>query len=87
MARLAPPLPPLLVALDDDDRLRRAHARVWAWWVTLVTVVATAWCCTLGWLPAIIALLVAKHVLVALIVLGQDVNAAHPWHAGGPLDP
>jgi hypothetical protein len=42
---------------------------------TLVTVLLTAWCCTLGAIPAIIALSVAKHVLVAVLVMGLGVDA------------
>ena len=41
---------------------------------TLVTVLITAWCCTFGWIPAILALLVAKHILVAILVAGLGVD-------------
>jgi hypothetical protein len=43
---------------------------------SLVTIFATAWVCTLGVLPAIIALSVAKHVLVAILVMGLGVDQA-----------
>lgn len=48
-----------------QHRLRRVEA-------TCLTGMATAWCVTLGPVPGIIALLVAKHVLVALLVAGID---------------
>jgi hypothetical protein len=44
----------------------------------LITVLATAWVCTLGIIPAIIALSVAKHVLVAILMMGLGVDAPRP---------
>jgi hypothetical protein len=43
--------------------------------MTVITVLVTAWFVTLGPIPAIIALVVAKHVLVALLVMGLDIDA------------
>jgi hypothetical protein len=37
----------------------------------------TAWFCTLGPIPAIIALVVAKHILVALLIMGLDMYPAY----------
>ncbi|MFQ3649832.1 MAG: hypothetical protein SNJ75_05815 [Gemmataceae bacterium] len=37
---------------------------------TLLTLLATVYCCTLGPIPAILALSVAKHVLVAVLMMG-----------------
>jgi hypothetical protein len=37
---------------------------------TLTTLLATAYFCTLGPIPAILALSVAKHVLVAVLMMG-----------------
>jgi hypothetical protein len=75
MKTLVPPEPPLLVTLGDDDgseRLRlRLHQITW----TTVTVLATAWCITLGTLPAVLSLAVAKHILVAILVMGLGVDA------------
>jgi hypothetical protein len=42
---------------------------------SMVTVFATAWVCTLGIIPAIIALSIAKHVLVAILMMGLGVDA------------
>jgi hypothetical protein len=77
MAQLAPPAPPPRVALGDpDDRLRRVRLRLWQVVLTALTVMITGWFCTLGWVPAILALMVAKHVLVAILVMGLGVDAA-----------
>ena len=76
MAQIAPPERPPCVALDDDDgRINRLRLRLWQWWCTLVTVVLTTWLCTLGPIPAIIAIVTAKHVLVAIYVMGIGVDA------------
>jgi hypothetical protein len=42
----------------------------------MATLLATAWCCTLGWIPGIIAVVTAKHVLVAILVMGLGVDAS-----------
>jgi hypothetical protein len=63
------------VALADNDDLHRLQQRLWQLLLTLVTVLITAWCCTLGPIPAIIALMTAKHVLVAILVMGLGVDA------------
>ena len=77
MALLAPPPRPPRVAVGDHDGLRRTHTRLWQITMSAVTVFLTAWCCTLGAIPAIIALLIAKHVLVAILVMGLGVDAQH----------
>jgi hypothetical protein len=41
---------------------------------TTGTILATGWVCTLGIIPAIIGLSVAKHVLVAILVMGIGVD-------------
>ncbi len=73
-----PKSPPLLVALGDDDQGRRINLRLTQLALTAMTVLITAWCCTLGWIPAILALVIAKHVLVAILVMGLGVDAPHP---------
>lgn len=75
MSQLAPPRLPPPVALDEDDGLRRLRFRLWQVFVTSATIIATAWVCTLGWVPAIIALMIAKHILVAILVMGLGVDA------------
>jgi len=66
-------LPP--AALDDDDGLHRLRLRLWQWWVALVTVLITTWLISLGPIPGIIAVLTAKHILVAVLVMGMGVDA------------
>lgn len=73
MSQIAPPRSPL-VALDDGGNLRRLRFHLWLMFWTTVTILATAWACTFGWIPAIIAILIAKHVLVALLVVGIGVD-------------
>jgi hypothetical protein len=76
MAQIAPPSPPV-IALRDDDGARRLRFHLWQILTTGFTVLVTAWFCTLGILPAILALMIAKHVLVAILIVGLD-NAAAP---------
>lgn len=78
MAQLAPPHFPPLVALDDRDGHQRLRFRLWLVWITVVTVLVTAWLSTLGWVPAILALVTAKHVLVAILMMGLQVNRQQP---------
>jgi hypothetical protein len=40
-----------------------------------VTALVTIWLCTFGPIPAILALMVAKHILVAILVMGLGVDA------------
>lgn len=76
MSLLAPPPPPPpRVTLADDERRDQIHFRLWQILMTLATVLITAWCCTLGVLPAIIALMIGKHVLVAILAMGLGVDA------------
>ena len=71
MPLLTPPRPPVTVTMDDDG-LRRLHFRLWQILMTMFTVLLTTWFVTFGVIPAIIALMVAKHVLVAILVQGLD---------------
>lgn len=75
MAQMAPPELPPLVAVSDDDGMRRLRFRLWQLLLTTVTILCTAWFVTLGAIPAIIALLIAKHVLVAILMIGLDREA------------
>jgi hypothetical protein len=69
MPLLAPPRPPVPVTVDDDG-LRRLHFRLWQILMAAITVLLTTWFMTFGVIPAIIALMIAKHVLVAILVQG-----------------
>jgi len=71
----SPPRFPVTVALADGDGLRRAHFRIWQWGMCMATVLVTVWFMTLGPIPGIIAVVTAKHVLVAILVAGLEVNS------------
>jgi hypothetical protein len=72
---LAPPPPrPPVVALDDGDGRRRLHHPLRLWTLTAITIVATGWVCTYGAIASVLALAVAKHVLVAILVMGLGVD-------------
>jgi hypothetical protein len=75
MMQMAPPKAPPRVTLDDGDGLNRVRLRLTQIVWTAVTVGVTAWICTMGWIPAILALLTAKHILVAILVMGIGVDA------------
>jgi hypothetical protein len=82
MSLIAPPPPPPVIALRDGDGARRLRFRLWQLLTTSFTVLVTAWFCTLslgawpwsasGVLTAIVALMIAKHVLVAILIVGLD---------------
>src|SRR5262249_4379343 len=90
MAQLiAPPPNPPYVALADDDELKRLHFHLWQLLLTALTVLVTTWFCTLGPIPGILAILVAKHVLVAILVMGLGVDQPRPveaWRTGAAQD-
>jgi hypothetical protein len=69
MALIAPPQPPS-VTFADGDGMRRVRFRLWQVLLAAFTIFATAWFCTFGIIPAIFAIMVAKHVLVAILVMG-----------------
>jgi hypothetical protein len=77
MALLAPPPRTPRIAVDDNDGVRRLRFRMTQVLATILTVLITAWLCTFGWIPAILALMVAKHILVAILVMGLGVDAQH----------
>ena len=74
MSTLAPPPAPPRIGSGGEDE-RRYRMRLTQVTATLTTLFATAWVCTWGAIPAIIALAVAKHVLVAVLVMGIGVDA------------
>jgi hypothetical protein len=75
MATLAPPPAPPRIAAGDDDRAKKLRLRVFQMLATMATLLITAWVCSLGAIPAIIALVTAKHVLVAILIMGLGVDA------------
>jgi hypothetical protein len=77
MALLAPPPRTPRIAVDDNDGVRRLRLRMTQILATIITVLLTAWLCTFGAIPAILALMVAKHILVAILVMGLGVDAQH----------
>jgi hypothetical protein len=79
MMRMAPPEPPLRVALDDGDGLRRLRYRLWQVSILALTFTVTAWTWTLPpiyEMPilGISALLIAKHIVIAVFVMGIGVD-------------
>lgn len=75
MALLAPPPRTPRLALDDNDDLNRLRLRLTQVLATVITLLVTAWLCTFGAIAAILALMVAKHILVAILVMGLGVDA------------
>lgn len=69
-----PPLPPF-VTLGDDDRAKNFRRRTTCIVAALITVLTTAWICTLGVIPAIISLAIAKHILVAILAMALGISA------------
>lgn len=78
MNLLAPPPLPPRVSISDDDGPRDFRLRMTRVTATLVTLLLTAWVCSFGAIPAIIALSVAKHVLVAILMMGTGIDAPQP---------
>jgi hypothetical protein len=77
MAIIAPPQPPRRVTFADGDGMRRVRFRLWQVLISSLTIFATTWICTFGIIPAILALMVAKHVLVAILMMGLDRPSDH----------
>jgi hypothetical protein len=75
MSALAPPPSTARLNLGDDGRMRRYRMGMTKIAATLITLLITAWLCTFGAIPAILALMVAKHILVAILMLGSGLDA------------
>jgi hypothetical protein len=75
MALLAPPPRTPPIALNDNDDLGRLRLWMTQILATIVTILVTGWLCTFGAIPAILALMTAKHILVAILVMGLGVDA------------
>ena len=76
MATITPPPPPTVVG--DEVPLRRVQFRLWQIVMTAVTILLTGWFFTIGPVPGIIALLFAKHVLVAIYAAGLHLRPQAP---------
>jgi hypothetical protein len=74
MAVFVPPTSPPGVAAGENDRLRRVHLRLFQIMTSAITVFVTAWFCTFGVIPAILAIMTAKHVLVAICMMGLGIH-------------
>ena len=73
---LPPPLklPPHTATMDEFPPLRQVHFRLWQIGLVGMIVLVTGWCFTLGPFPGIVATVVAKHVLVAILAAGLDLR-------------
>jgi hypothetical protein len=68
-----PPLPPW-PALGDAGHHRRLRLRLTQILTTVVTVLVTVWLCMLGPIPGLIGMLFAKHILVAVLLMGLGMG-------------
>jgi hypothetical protein len=69
MPQLTPPTPPSAATIDDDSR-QRLQFRLWQLLMATLTVLVAIWFTTYGPVPAILAWVVAKHILVAILMMG-----------------
>jgi hypothetical protein len=76
MPLLAPPGPPLRIAVMDEPR-KRFWFRHWLLVWTVLTIFVTGWLISLGPIPAILGVVVAKHILVALLMMGLGVDQTY----------
>ncbi len=72
MAIMAPPSLPTRPGHEDDDHIKRLRMRMTQVAATMVTLLGTGWFCSFGPIPGIFAIMVAKHVLVAVVIMGLD---------------
>jgi len=72
---IPPPLklPPHTATMDEFPPLRRIRFRLWQIGLAGMTVFAAAWCWTLSPFAGILAAVVAKHILVAILAAGLDL--------------
>jgi len=79
---VGPPRLPPRDYVTFDDGLRRVHFRLWQILMAAITIVFTCWFVTFGLFWAIMALMVAKHVLVAILAVGLRL----PTPPGAPSE-
>lgn len=74
MPTLSPPpdLPNAVTLADGGPDHVRFRLLQLSW--TTATIAATTWICTFGPIPSIFAVAVAKHVLVAIFVMGIGLD-------------
>ena len=72
---LPPPAPP---HLSGDNPLHRAQFRLWQIVTSTVTVAVTVWFFTFNPIAGILAVIVAKHILVAILASGLTRYPATP---------
>lgn len=72
MLQVTPPRPPWTSTADRPHG--RMHFRLQLILLATATVLVTAWLCTMGAVAAVLALVVAKHILVALLLMGLGVD-------------
>ncbi len=73
MSQLAPPPLPPRITTSEDDGFGRLRTRMFQVTATLATSGIAVWCCTLGALPGIIAVMIAKHVIVAVLLMDRGL--------------
>lgn len=73
MMELVPPPRIPRVAVADRPH-HPTHRRLRLILYTAITVFLTVWFCTMGPIPAILAVVTAKHVLVAILAMGLGVD-------------
>jgi hypothetical protein len=71
---MAPPRLPTETCLGDDDRQGKLKLRLWQLGWSTVVILVTVWAMTLGKIPGIVAILTAKHILVAILAMGLGIN-------------
>ncbi len=72
---IAPPEPPAAVDLADGDDLRRLRFRLWQTSMAVLTILATGWFFSLSPIYGVLAIMVAKHILVAILVMGLGIDS------------
>jgi hypothetical protein len=69
MASIASPAPPS-TGFSDDNPHQRINFRLWQITMSAITLLITIWFFTLNSLAGILALVVAKHIWVAILAAG-----------------
>jgi hypothetical protein len=80
MSRLLPPQSPPSITFMGNDGLYHLHFRLWQIMMSAMTVLVSGWFVTFGVIPAILSLMIAKHVLVAILMIGVQPPTTPPRH-------